>query len=1050
MTLLRSKLLATTVIAGLTILVPGIALAQDAPASSTQTNQDDEDKNDDSASEVEAVVVTGSRIRRNEFTSSAPIQVITAEQSTLEGLVDTTEILQQSSVAAGSFQVNNQLTGFVTTGGPGANTISLRGLGATRTLVLLNGRRVGPAGTRGTVGPVDLNVIPNSIVERFEILKDGASSIYGSDAVAGVINIITKQNLDGLELNAFATQSQGGGGETYRLSGAWGTTFDRGYFNVAADYYDQKVLRRGDRDDTSCTQDYLFDATTRQRVDYQNTDPGQPGDADGTYKCLGLFTRVLRTSGTNNFGDLIYADPGVTYPGRFQGNSGGRRCLAPTYTVCTNVTNGSGNEAIPVAGLVRQRRAGFPDTFPYAHMDDPVQTRASIISPVKRYTIFSTAGFDLSDNVEAYGEFLWNRRESVQYGARQFFPTFANANPNNPFGTTLGTGAFTPIIPLKSDRAQEVDYWRAVVGLRGDFTGSLLNGWSWDVYAQKSSSDATYSTDIIYNDRVLAVTGASACNQALITISGGQCSSLASNTPSGGIPFLSSRVINGDFNAAERAFLFTNESGNTTYEQEMVEASITGDLFDLPAGTVGAAFGVTYRHDAINDTPGFNERTGNLWGSTSAGITKGDDTVREAFAEVELPLMKGMPLIESLDLQASGRYTDYESFGSDTTWKAGLNWQITPNWRVRATKGTSFRAPALYELYLANQTSFTGQVNIDPCIQYELSSDTQLQANCAAGGVPTGYTAAGTSSATVITGGGAGVLRAETSVAETVGLIWTPDFIDLSIAVDYFDITVNNEIAQFGAANIVGSCYRSPQYANNPFCTLFTRNADPNLPNTPPANSAGANAIVTVNNSYVNVAEQVNRGIDLTARYQHEFDFGKLTLDGQFTWQTHDTTQLFGNFAPSDYNGATYNFDGPDFTGNLNIRFDRGDWTAFWGMDILGKASDSELVGDLVGSTVYTNQCVGFATCNDALAAGAGTPTPIARTLYRKRFTEMTVTHDLSFRKKMDTWTFQGGVLNVFDDRPPSLSGGFRIGTAALNGYDMIGRRVFVSISKRW
>ena len=136
-----------------------------------------------------------------------------------------------------------------------------------------------------------------------------------------------------------------------------------------------------------------------------------------------------------------------------------------------------------------------------------------------------------------------------------------------------------------------------------------------------------------------------------------------------------------------------------------------------------------------------------------AGRTAGDDSVNELFAEFEVPVFKGLPGIESLDFQASGRYTDYDSYGEGSTYKVGVNWQITPDWRVRASKGTSFRAPALYELYLANQTSFTNQGAVDPCIDWGNSTNPQIRANCAAVGVPFDYTAAGTSSALVTTGG---------------------------------------------------------------------------------------------------------------------------------------------------------------------------------------------------------------------------------------------------------------------------------------------------------
>jgi iron complex outermembrane receptor protein len=1008
----RKFLLGTTLIAGLSaaaLVAPTVAVAQTtAPAAAPAADDEDEEEEGD----VSALVITGSRIKRSEFNSSAPIQVITSEQSSLEGLVDTAEILQQSSVASGSFQVNNQLTGFVTDGGPGANTISLRGLGATRTLVLLNGKRVGPSGTRGTVGPVDLNVIPNSIVERFEILKDGASSIYGSDAVAGVINIITKSNLDGLELNVYGNIPFEEGGEQYRGSIAWGKTWDRGYVNASLNYQESKILRRKDREDTACAADYLrLGGRGGPRADFANTDPSQTQPDD--IKCYGLFSRVLRT--TNAFGDLIYKDPGVVYP-------------------AFNAAGNNAPAAITVNGITydfaRQGRAGRPETFPYGHFDDDLYGRQSILSPVKNTSLYVSGGFDILPVMELYGEFLFNRRESAQYGARQFFPGVNPANPAipNPFKTAAqgvgGTGYFnpagsalTPIIPFRSDRSQEVDYWRTVIGLRGD-----IGRFSWDVFYQHSDSDAEYHTYSLYNDRVVAVTQFNVgCNQAAITISGGQCSSLpsvpyATGGTGPGIDWTSQRVLEGNFTEAELAFLAFDAVGSTTYKQDLIEASVSGDLFNLPAGPVGAAFGITHRKDEIDDTPDENEQTGNFWGSSAAGHTFGDDTVTEVFAEVEIPILKGIPGIESLDLQVSGRYTEYDSYGNGDTYKIGLNWQITPAWRIRATKGTSFRAPALYELYLANQTSFQNQAAIDPCIQWELDTNPLIQANCAAAGVPMGWTGAGTSSALIITGGGAGVLEAETSDAYTVGVIWTPSFIDLSVAVEYFDFLVNDEVRQFGSANILNQCYTSPTYPADPFCTLFTRNG--------PGAVTRPNEIITVNNSYVNVAEQINRGVDLTIRYTHEFDFGRLTYDSQFTWQTKDTTTLLGGAAVEDYNGTTTE---PDFTGNMSLRFDRGDWTVFWNTDMIGKQSDSDQLGDLATSTRYNS------------------------TVYIKRYNEFTAYHSFSVRKKMDDWTFSAGLQNVFDERPPAQSTPqFRAGTAALNLYDMRGRRAFFNVTKRF
>ena len=985
----KKFLLATTFIAGLAMAAP--SLAQQQPS-----NQDE----DEEGEQVEDVVVTGSRLRRDEFSSSSPVQVITGEQAALEGMVDTAELLQQSTIASGSYQLNNQLTGFVTEGGGSINSVSLRGLGAQRTLVLLNGRRVGPAGTRGQVQAVDLNVIPQSMIERIEILKDGASSVYGSDAIAGVVNIITRTNLDGFEASAFINRSFDGGGDVQRYNLGWGSTFDRGYIQAGFDYYRQDELTRADREDTACAADYLFNPTTGARVDILD-------QVSGTAQCYNLFASALRANPGPGTMDLIYMRPGYN------------------YAVAGNNSN--------VVGMARQARGYYPGTYSYYNGQSPLYDRASVVSPVERYTVTAMGGFDLTPNVEVYGEFMYNRRQSEQNGVRQFFPTVYTGyigaqRPDT--GTNFLGSTLLPIIPKTSDNDQSIDYYRGVVGIRGTFgNAGFLSGWDWDLYGQWARSDGDYSTESIYADRVAAVTGVNVGVTAitgpgpcytgpLVTnVSGYSCASLP-----GGVPWTSQRVLTGNFNQAERDFLFFTQEGNTTYDHRYVEGSMAGDLFELPAGAVGAAVGFQFRQEEIDDTPDPMAQAGNLWGQTAAGRTTGSDTVREVFGEIEVPIIRGFTGIDELTVNLSGRYSDYDSYGQSDTYKVGLNWQITPAWRVRLSQGTSFRAPALYELYLANQTSFLGQTAVDPCIDWGNSTNPRIQANCAAAGVPFDYTGLG-SSALIITGGGLGVLEPETAEARTLGVIWTPAFIDMSVAIDYFEIDVDNEVRTFGAGNILYQCYNATDYPTNPFCSLFTRAG--------PADPTRPNQIITVNNSYVNVAAQTNRGIDLTVRYNHEFSFGDLSLDGQFTWQLEDRTTLLGTATPEDTNGETTE---PDFTGQFNIRFDRGDWTAFWAVDMIGKASDTEEAGaDVFLSSRYSSV--------------VGVPAPV----YYKQYTEFTAYHDFSLRYRMDDWTFQAGVQNVFDERPPAQSAGqFRVGTAALNLYDMVGRRGFISVSRRF
>ncbi|MFY8141142.1 MAG: TonB-dependent receptor plug domain-containing protein, partial [Caulobacter sp.] len=397
-------LMGTTVIAGLAAMVvataPTASFAQTAPA---ETEASDEE------AEVEALVVTGSRIKRSDFTSAAPIQVITSEQSVLEGLVDTAEIIQSSSVASGSFQANSLLGGYLITGGTNVNTISLRGLGAERTLVLVNGRRLPPSGSGGTVGPADLNVIPSTIIDRVEILKDGASSIYGSDAVAGVVNYITKTSTDGLELDVFGRVPAEQGGEVFQLAATWGKVFDRGYLSASASYYDQKGLRIKERDDTACAMDYYVNPTTGARADFIDLDTGK-------FKCYNAINNAWQAADV--YGGIFQYDPTLAGapPGGYSAAALGLRTQLPDW--------------------VRAARAGQPQTYPYANYDNEAYDNTHVISPIKRTSLYFTGGFDLTPTTEVYGELLFNRREDEVDSYRYIFETVARTNPNN----TVGAG----------------------------------------------------------------------------------------------------------------------------------------------------------------------------------------------------------------------------------------------------------------------------------------------------------------------------------------------------------------------------------------------------------------------------------------------------------------------------------------------------------------------------------------------------------------------------------------------------------------------------------
>ncbi len=229
------------------------------------------------------MVVSGSRIKRDNFSSAAPVTIIRNEDAVSAGFTSTAQVLQSTAITGGQGQINNAYGGFVTDGGPGANTIGLRGLGPTRSLVLLNGRRMAPSGTRGSVGAADLNTLPNSIIDRIEVLKDGASSIYGSDAVAGVVNIITKKNLTSFNVDASTSRPVDGGGNSNNFSISGGQVADNWRFLASYQVNDQESLTLGQRDWTRCNTDYRRTSAGGVVGDWGSYDYKDP--ATGQPKC---------------------------------------------------------------------------------------------------------------------------------------------------------------------------------------------------------------------------------------------------------------------------------------------------------------------------------------------------------------------------------------------------------------------------------------------------------------------------------------------------------------------------------------------------------------------------------------------------------------------------------------------------------------------------------------------------------------------------------------------------------------------------------------------
>ena len=1006
------------------------------------------------------VTVTGSRIRQPEFTSPDPVARINPETAKREGKFDTADMLQSSPIAAGSTQITSAISSnFVTNGGPGAQTIDLRGLGANRTLVLLNGRRAGPAGVRGGVSSFDLNVLPQSIVKSVDILKTGASSVYGSDAVAGVVNLITKTDTDGIELDGFASIPTRYGGDQLSISATWGKKFDRGHILIAADYFEQKELQRGDRKYLGCPEANIF------RKDGSRADLTDP--RTGKYHCEDLRWGHVWTYDLEYQYD--YGPGNLRLPGgKYAGPVSLIQFQYPGETL------GIPSTADFLPGDLTQFGSPpgwFPTGYDAAstavqNAYHPFVLEQSLIPQTKRYTAYADASYEITDSIEAYGEFLANRRETYQNGWRQIW---AFGGTSDIFGTYWAPGwtGYNFLSPTgitnHADTSQRVDYYRTVGGIRGDL-GGFMKGWSYDAYVQYSHNKGTYKTEQFLQDIYdISSFQTSSCAGTILPFSKKQCIDL---------PWTDPNFLAGRYTPEQADYMFDWETGKTIYKQLNAEASVSGNLFELPAGPVGMALGFTGRRDSIEDTPGdityiVNEyydptvlvgsspcrstpypcspTVSNAWGNTASGITAGRTVTTEAFGEISVPIFKNQPFFKELSLSGAARITNVTATRRDDrfeskdngnwTYKVGANWAVN-NWlRFRGTYGTSYRAPALFELFKANESSFTSARRIDPCVNYTANLaqgniSQRVADNCAAEGIPGNY-AGGAITATVISQGGVGVLEPETSRAKTASIILTPSFnflpqTKLSLAVDYFDIKVKGEISQLGGATILYRCYDSEFYPTDPLCNLFTR-----------GNGVDPLAVATVNDKYINIASQQSKGLDFTLLVQQNLGrLGSLTFLGNATYQLKDTFSLFVGTGQSN-NG---DIGDPKFVADLNLTWrNRSGLSVFWGTEIYGSASNEGKYRDGNGGDLCQTSAVYGEYCVDV---------KVPTTFY----------HNVSISKDlMKKTTLTVGIRNLFDTKPPRVSTIGGSGLPSLIGpvvgtsqYDFLGRRLFLNVSHKF
>ncbi len=800
----------------------------------------------------------------------------------------------------------------------------------------------------------------------------------------------------------------GGAGIANRYSISGGATGDRWYVSGGLEYFDRDDLTYGDLSH----KDYLSCPIAGWN---DNTDYIDP--LTGKSKCWSIDAGgvTINTLGTA----LTAGVPALGNP-----TMAGYNRWRPNSAVTTGLVGYEG-----VSGGSTDVR----DTY------DPEMLNESLFSGVRTTTAYLEGGYDLGilGNAEIYGELLLNRRESSQVGYRQLSLDYLRGSPlvpdniaalpafavNQGLSPTWGPNANAPVqarafIGFGNDQSkQRVDFGKVVGGIRGDLVGD----WRYDAYFSSTRSRSTYVFEQFLIDRMqnsLDVIAAPAGTDAALVREGYTCRINSIDPLAGCIsaPALSSATIGGVLPQDWVDYVFRPIVGHTEYTENVFSVGFDGPLFTLPAGQVSAFVGAEWREMEIDDTPSPDMQSGNIHNFSTSGITRGTDSVKEVFGEIEVPLLANMPFAQALTLNASARYTDYDSYGDDTTYKAGLLY--TPvNWlSLRGTYGTSYRAPALFEMYLAPTAGFLGSGN-DPCNEWDAdNADPRLAANCASEGLPAGYTA-NTSVRVLQQGGITSGLAAETSTNMTLGVIFQPTLPssiggDLSVSIDYYEIEVENGVARAGASYILDSCYNSEQAdfaAGNGYCRLISRD---------PANNA-----LTVNDSYVNLSTTILHGLDYNLRYRRDVGPGTALFNFYLTQYKERTSVLFDTDPVRNSVGT---INSPEFAGTFDASYAWDNWNVRYGLDYVAATDYDAYYLKYYG---YTLESIGY---------NANTPDYFQ--------------HNLSAQyRSPNNWSVTAGVRNIFNEEPPHVSSGVtnRIGNAPLySGYDNVGRTAFLNISK--
>jgi iron complex outermembrane recepter protein len=859
---------------------------------------------------LEEVIVTGSRVIKNGDNSPTPVTVLATEDMQVIQPATIADNLNNLPVFSGS---RNQYGNPNPAGGNGAaNQLNLRNLGANRNLILYDGHRVPPTLTDGTV---DVDMIPQALIQRVDMVTGGVSAVYGSDAISGVINFVTNRNFNGIKANVQYGASEYGDSKQYNAGIAFGMNVgDRGHFEGSYEYRDDKGV----------------DFRSARPWDQQWAATGLGSAAFPYY--LTDHVRLAQTA----FGGLIRS--GVLNGQVFKTNG-----------ELSTFVNGqpTGSAGVQIGG-------------------DGAYYDASLKAPLKSQQLFGRFDFDFTDDLHGYAVASANLKtnsqargpiqlQNITISSTNGFlsPTYraqlAAANQ-----TTFRMSEFMGMNAPRLTPETQADQYFFNAGLEGK-----LGNYDWDVsYVRGMTRQETITRNNVRNDYLRAAIDATQVTAANVGSTGLTIGSIVCNvalTNPGLYPGCAPLNLFGPTAASAAAIDYIHDDTSSVAHQNMddVAVTISGETFSTWAGPIISALSAEWRrltldtaNEALDDDVfactglRFNcVADTSIWQNAGNPLGEVTQSIKEAAFEFDAPLLKDVPGFQSLNLNGAVRYTSYSTSGDYTTWKVGLDWHINDEFRFRGTTSRDIRAPTLNELF---QPQTVG-----------LQTSTDLLT----GQTPT----------VPIYGGGNADLTAEIGETSTAGLVWKPLFVPgFSLALDGYHINITNALSSVmgTVATAQEACYDSG--GSSLFCTLQTR---PGGFTRTPANMLPGNQVTSWSRININIANVKTYGLDLEANYTGTLLGRRFSARGFVNWQPHLYFNTPG-LLDLDHGGVAYStnalYPAPQVKTSLMLNYSVTDRFTIammekWRSSMTMKNNPNHIwINDKVASIAYTSLNFGY------------------------------------------------------------------------------------------